>query len=245
MMFDFSLTIENLSNMYCMEPANKKLKMNNDRNETLAQNTHDDHNIALSTSEIIKELPSSQPDKSPILENKERSYKKSLKNDTYSVLKRLSKFPRTVLGDNVVESKFFSPETSVDIEKDLSKDSITIEESPEKISKNPFKVKSVADINRGVDINNPGKTLEIDTQCIEILDSQEVCSQKENSPYHSPEQKSPILEPSPRFKKEETRMTEDFDNYPSSEVIENTYPYESLITPVDSQVRILAKFLTS
>lgn len=215
--------------MYCLEPANKKQKLSN--THTDETNTQDIHNVALSHTEIVTEL--TQLDKSPILENKERSYKKALKKDTSSILKRLSKFPRTVLGGNVVESKFFNKISSVDNEKDQSKDSITVEESPERISKNPFKVKSVSDINKGVDIIN--KSLEIDTQCIEILGSQEENSQKENS--LSTEQKSPILEPSPRVKKQYgARMTDDFDEYPSSEVIENTYPYETLVTPVDSQV---------
>ncbi|CAG4939138.1 unnamed protein product [Parnassius apollo] len=235
---DDSLTIESLSNMYCVEPAAKKLRVNgfvpDSATYTESQNVH---NIALTEDEISNEL-SVEKEKSPILENKERSFRKCLNSGSFSVLKRLSKFPRTILGDNVIESKFFSSASSSDnsanspINSDTSKHNVTIEEFPDKRSVNPFKL-TTSDI-----FNN---ALEIDTQCSEIPDSQLDNSQKENSPFNSPMKcrKSPILEPSPKnrnpFKvKEDSQST----NYPSSQdsVIDNTYPMETLVTPVDSQV---------
>ncbi|XP_049874558.1 exonuclease 1 isoform X2 [Pectinophora gossypiella] len=225
---DESLTIENLSTMYCVQPAAKKIKTDCDSQEAFSQN---EHNLALGESEIIKNLPSTQ-NRSPILENKERSFKKCLKNG--NIMKRLSKFTRTVLDeDNVVESKFFSPTSSVDLdnsvnEKDTSRNSIVIEESPEKVSRNPFKVKTVADINKTADVFNTqsehNNAMQIDSQNEDLFDTELSSSQKENSP-----RKSPILEPSPRLKKP-FRLTE------SDIVIENTYPLETLVTPVDSQI---------
>lgn len=147
--FNCSLSIEALSSMYCNQPASKKQKLEDSETYT---DTQDEHNIA------ILDTSTDQKAKSPILENKERSFKKCLQNNSYSVLKKLSRFPRTVLDSNVIESKFFN---SVDIEQ------VVIEESPEK-SVNPFKVQS-----KSVD------HLEIDTACSDI--EMMLSSQKENS----------------------------------------------------------------
>ncbi|KAM3960764.1 exonuclease tos [Aphomia sociella] len=237
---DQSLTIENLSNMYCTEPVAKKQKTDNDSglSESLTQfDTQGSHNVALFDDEIMQEL-ASQKEKSPILENKQRSFRKSsIKNGSYSVMKRLSKFPRTVLDVNVVESKFFnstsSSETSTSStcnEQITLSDSITIEESPEKISRNPFKTKSPDSLTSPIGI---------DTDCIGIPDSQLGSSQKENSPQNSPVkcQRSPILEPSPRHKNPFRVLGEKTanDSFSDESIIENTYPMETLITPVDSQ----------
>ncbi|XP_052750064.1 exonuclease 1 isoform X2 [Galleria mellonella] len=234
---DQSLTIENLSNMYCMEPVAKKHKSDNDSglNESFTQfETQGSHNMALYDADILPELDT-QKEKSPILENKRRSFKKcSLKNGSYSVMKKLSKFPRTVLDDNIVESKFFnsiSSDTSTSTCKDRSfNDSVTIEESPEKLSRNPFRVKAVETVT---------SPIEIDTECIEIPDSQLSNSQKENSPQNSPvkSQRSPILEPSLRHMNPLRVLEEKLPNdiFSEDSVIENTYPLETLVTPVDSQ----------
>ncbi|XP_059050678.1 exonuclease 1 [Achroia grisella] len=237
---DQSLTIENLSNMYCMEPVCKKPKSDNDfqLNQSLTQfDTQGSHNVALHDDDIIKELET-QKEKSPILENKQRSFKKcSSKNGSYSILKRLSKFPRTVLDDHVVESKFFnstSSDTSTSNCKesiiDSVNDNVTVEESPDKLSRNPFKVKLVESVTR---------SLEINTDCIEIPDSQFNSSQKENSPQSSPVkcQRSPILEPSSRQNNQLRILEEKLSNdiFSQESVIENTYPLETLITPLDSQ----------
>ncbi|KAL0822759.1 hypothetical protein ABMA28_004768 [Loxostege sticticalis] len=244
---DESLTIESLSSMYCKEPASKKQKINCDKDsETFTQYTQDGLDIALIEDDLAQELPTSQPSKSPILENKDRSFKKSL--NSYSVLKRLSRFPRTVLGDNVVESKFFNS-TSIKEEntstcettssdQNLSRTSIVIEESPEKPGKNPFKVKSPEQNNRTILIDT--QCIEIDTQCI-LIDTQSD-SQKENSPQNSPikKERSPIFQPSPRSKnpfKLKAELIESVMNHLSEDsVIDNTYPMEELVTPVDSQI---------
>ncbi|XP_028163751.1 exonuclease 1 [Ostrinia furnacalis] len=231
---DESLTIESLSSMYCKEPASKKLKMDCDTldSETFTQNTSSDHDIAI-IEDSTQDLPS-QTRKSPILENKDRSYKKSL--NSYSVLKKLSRFPRTVLGDNVVESKFFNSTSTSESpskdQKDLSRTSIVIEESPDKPSRNPFKLRSP----------ECSRTLLIDTQCMEIPDSQLDSSQKENSPQNSPvkRERSPILEPSPisrnPFKLKAEMVQAVMERLTEDSVIDNTYPLEELVTPVDSQV---------
>ncbi|CAG9793707.1 unnamed protein product [Diatraea saccharalis] len=228
---DESLTIESLSSMYCVEPAMKKQKMSCDTSlsETYSETTQDTHNMAVDEDEIVQELSTIQPNKSPILENKERSYKKCLNNLT--VLKSLSRFPRTVLGDNVVESKFFNATDERSDEMDVSRTSVIIEESPEKCSRNPFKVKSP-------DACQP---LEINTQCCEIPNSQSsINSEKENSPMNSPveREQSPILEPSPRSKNPFKLRSDEMlvDKYSEDSVIDNTYPLEGLVTPMDSQV---------
>ncbi|CAH2981171.1 unnamed protein product [Chilo suppressalis] len=228
---DESLTIESLSTMYCVEPATKKQKINCDTSLsiTYTQNTQNSHNVALGEEDIVRELSNNQPSKSPILENKERSYKKSLNNNL--VLKRLSKFPRTVLSENVVESKFFSATEEKTEDGNLSRNSVTVEESPDKPSKNPFKLKSP----------ESNKDSAIDTQCDEIPDSQSSqSSEKENSPKHSPlkRERSPILEPSPRSRNPFKMKPEELlNNCSEDSVIDNTYPLENLVTPVDSQVK--------
>ncbi|RVE50613.1 hypothetical protein evm_004737 [Chilo suppressalis] len=227
---DESLTIESLSTMYCVEPATKKQKIYCDTSLsiTYTQNTQNSHNVALGEEDIVRELSNNQPSKSPILENKERSYKKSLNNNL--VLKRLSKFPRTVLSENVVESKFFSATEEKTEDGNLSRNSVTVEESPDKPSKNPFKLKSP----------ESNKDSAIDTQCDEIPDSQSSqSSEKENSPKHSPlkRERSPILEPSPRSRNPFKMKPEELlNNCSEDSVIDNTYPLENLVTPVDSQV---------
>ncbi|KAI8426408.1 hypothetical protein MSG28_005251 [Choristoneura fumiferana] len=202
---DDSLSIENLRKIYCVEPAMKKQKLDNETTLELSETYTEDSNFnSAFNHEDIKQ----EQDKSPILENKRRSFKKNLTN-TYSVLKRLSKFPRTTVdGDNVVESKFFNATAP----------------SPERVNRNPFKIEP--------------KVLEIDSQCSEIPDTQEN-SQKENSPCNSPKKLSPVLEPSPRGKNPFRLKIENevpkFDMLSEDSVIENTYPMEQLVTPVDSQ----------
>ncbi|XP_041987210.1 exonuclease 1 [Aricia agestis] len=118
---DQSLTIESLSKMYGVEPASKKQKIVNDTQSHI--DSLNPHNIAI-IEENSQSICTPKP-KSPILENKQRSFKKCLKNASYSVLKKLSKFPRTVMDENVIESKFFS--------NNVEYHDKTIEESPEKI----------------------------------------------------------------------------------------------------------------
>lgn len=223
--------------MYCIEPAPKKQRTNDalPDSETYTQ-SQTAHNVALSEEDILSEL--SEKEKSPVLENKDRSFRKCLKTGSFSVLKRLSRFPRTVLDDNIIESKFFSAcsDNSDDlINSEGSKHNVTIEESPEKSSVNPFKV------NNSDLFNN---ALEIDTQCSEIQDTPLSSSQKENSPLNSPVKckRSPILNPSPRNRNPfKVRMSNESQMTCSStqdSVIDNTYPMETLVTPIDSQVII-------
>ncbi|KAJ2944194.1 hypothetical protein O0L34_g18172 [Tuta absoluta] len=232
---DESLTIESLSSMYCLEPASKRAKTVCDIKES-SKYEYDPahHNIALTETEIVKELDHHK-ERSPILENKLRSFKKCLKNG--NIMKRLSKFTRTVLDeDNVVESKFFNPTSSIELkeEKDTSRNNITIEESPdktEKISRNPFKVKTVEDINNGVENSQLDKAM-MYTQDTEIMDTQLSNSQKENCDIIN-SNISPILESKNPFK---LKLGNGNDEALSEDYIENTYPLEVIITPVDSQV---------
>ncbi|CAH0584093.1 unnamed protein product [Chrysodeixis includens] len=211
---DESLSIETLSNMYCTEPANKKQKMSCDNeSETFTEHSENPHNIAQNDDSINQF--SKHSSKSPILENKERSFKKCLKTGSYSVLKKLSRFPRTILDGNVVESKFFSSTEEIN-DTNTSQDSITVEESPERV-RNPFKKASVV----------------IEDSEVQVLED----SQKENSPYSSPvKRSSPILEPSPRNKSYRAKFEDvQVDSASEEFVIENTYPMETLITPTASQ----------
>lgn len=227
--------------MYCIEPANKRQKIDDD-DESHIEKQHD---IALNETEISKDNPNtSSTNKSPVLENKQRSFQKCIKNNL-PILKRLSKFSRTILDDNLVESKFFASNEDVknDIcDTDTSKTSIVVEESPEKICRNPFKVKKVVDVmfNSDHETESLKQPLEIDTQCSEIPDTQLESSQKENSSQNSPKkgQTSPILESSPKIRNMFKLRMENICNAGQSEesVIENTYPMEKLMTPVDSQV---------
>lgn len=125
-LFNCSLSIEALSNMYCTEPASKKQKIDN--YESCAD-SQDVHNLAILDTTVTK-----SNEKSPILENKERSFRKSMQNDGF--LKKLSKFPRTILDSNVIESKFFNQTSS---------EPVVIEESPEKII-SPFKIQTDSDV---------------------------------------------------------------------------------------------------
>ncbi|CAH1638849.1 unnamed protein product [Spodoptera littoralis] len=211
------LSIETLSNMYCMEPAAKKQKIDcdNELSETFTQCTEDQHNRPINEDDSPDQF-STRDNKSPILENKERSFKKLLKTGQHSVLKKLSRFPRTVLDNNVVESKFFSSnEEGSTNEVDVSKESITIEESPEHSNRNPFKKRA------------------------KMSDED---SQKENFECNSSPVRpsSPILEPSPKCRRNiitDIVMEEHVvDNMASEDsVIDNTYPMETLITPTASQ----------
>ncbi|VVC96327.1 unnamed protein product [Leptidea sinapis] len=182
---DESLSIETLSNMYCTEPVSKKQKLE----DTSSQK---ELNIAI--------LEETDKEKSPILQNKERSFSKFVKNGGYSALKKLSKFPRTLLDDNVIESKFFSNEQR-------------ISESPEKCC----------------------ESLPEDNMCNDSTFCESGSSQKENSPHNSPikECKSPVLKPSP-INRNPFKVSQQSCLFDS--VIENTYPMEELVTPVDSQL---------
>ncbi|KAH9638979.1 hypothetical protein HF086_000905 [Spodoptera exigua] len=214
---DQSLSIETLSNMYCTEPAAKKQKIDcdNELSETSTHSTEYQHNRTIDEDNSPNQL-SKRNDKSPILENKERSFKKLLKNGNCSILKKLSRFPRTVLDNNVVESKFFSSNEEVSTnEANISKESITIEESPEHCSRNPFK-----------------KHTKMGDE-----DSQKENFECNSSPVRPD---SPILEPSPKCKRPiimDNVMDEPIvDNMASEDsVIDNTYPMETLITPTASQ----------
>ncbi|XP_063892903.1 exonuclease 1 [Helicoverpa armigera] len=217
---DESLSIETLSTMYCTEPASKKQKTDCDNNHIdLTQYSENVHNQQINDEEITNN--STHKEKSPILENKERSFRKCLKKTgSYSVLKKLSSFPRTVLDNNVVESKFFSAEPSMS-DNNLSRESITIEESPENKRRNPFKKQAP------ISITIPDSEIPLEEN-----------SQKENSPGNiSPKSSSPILQVSPICRNSVREVDVNvIDNTASEEsVIENTYPLETLITPTASQ----------
>ncbi|KOB65033.1 Exonuclease [Operophtera brumata] len=304
--------------MYCVEPLTKRQKTDESQ---LKQRLADE--------DILNEIKK-EKSPSPILKNKERSFKKGLRNGSYSILKRLSRFPRTVIGDNVVESKFFTSncskttseiskttsdiskttsdisKTTSDISKptsDISKttidmsettserNSILVEESPEKCrnpfrkseinvitntsnneetteeeeanisivieespvkSRNPFK-KSIysntsTDYKSNVSENNIliEETLFInsidndETICTDLDNDETICtdldnSQKENSPCNSPLKTSPVLEQSPRRNTFKSVLKNLDKSWSQDSVIENTYPMEMLVTPVDSQ----------
>uniref|UniRef100_A0A2A4J8I6 Exonuclease 1 n=1 Tax=Heliothis virescens TaxID=7102 RepID=A0A2A4J8I6_HELVI len=214
---DESLSIETLSNMYCTEPATKKQKIDCDNPTDLTQYSENELNQPKNNNETNEST--TEKEKSPILENKQRSFRKCLKTGGYSVLKKLSSFPRTILDDNVIESKFFSAEQNVS-ENNVSRESITIEESPENKRRNPFKKQAP------ISITIPDSEV--------ILEDN---SQKENSPGNiSPSRpSSPILQASPICRNSVREMNV-IDNTASEEsVIENTYPLETLITPTASQ----------
>ncbi|CAB3260287.1 unnamed protein product [Arctia plantaginis] len=220
---DESLSIQSLTNMYCLEPASKKPKMDCDPETDLqTQYTQGPHNIALINDKAVDNKV-----KSPVLENKERSFRKCMKNGTNSMLKRLSKFPRTVMDGNEVQSKFFSSKQDQSTENNVSKNSVEIGESPERANRNPFKVKKSPQDENSDRLNHIECSVELSEN-----------SQKENSPINSPvKAPSPILEPSPRsLKSFKKRLDVQFDNAMSEDsVIENTYPMENLVTPTDSQ----------
>lgn len=221
-----SLSIETLSNMYCPGPANKKQKKDCDTeaSDTFTQYSENEHNQPIRDDETTDQF-STRKDKSPILQNKERSFKKCLKSGSYSVLKKLSRFPRTVLDNNVVESKFFSSTEEMSTnDSNVSNKSITIEESPEKISRNPFKKRTAT-------------CVKIEEDVVEILEED---SQKENFTVNTSPNRShsPILEPSPKRRPLRSDLdVQLIENTETEEsVIENTYPLETLITPTASQV---------
>ncbi|KPJ12353.1 Exonuclease 1 [Papilio machaon] len=196
---DMSLTIESLNSMYCVEPSAKKQKNNNTSDTEIETESQKIHNIALTEDDILDEKLEKNK-KSPIIENRKGLNRKFLNNSSFSVLKRLSKFPRTILGDNVIESKFFT--TSKNGEKNQT------------------------------DLFN--NAIEIDTQCSEIPNTL-----KENSQFSNTIEckKSPILEPkyknrNPFKKKEESQLSSSLSD---DSVIDNTYPMENLVTPVDTQ----------
>ncbi|XP_072947229.1 exonuclease 1 [Epargyreus clarus] len=215
---DESLTIEKLSSMYCTEPATKKQRFNCDSNEPKIYNQNT-NNPAFNENEVLKTTTTKA--KSPILENKERSFRKCLKTGSYSVLKRLSRFPRTVLDEHVIESNFFNGNS----ENSNDQDSIcVVEESPEKSNRKDNSVEEI---------------LEIDTNCSEYIDSGFSSSQKENSPQNSPVkvQTSPILEPSPKSRNPfKIRVDENVtDKLSQDSVIENTQTIGSSLPTVDSE----------
>lgn len=182
---DESLSIQALSSMYCVEPTTKRQKTDDDIEIiTSVANEHD------APSDIENK------DKSPILENRERSYKKCLRNN--NVLRKFSRFPRTVLDENVVESRFFTANAKVEDNGDDRTGS----------TRNPFKIRS-PEANK--------VTVRSDNQLI------------------SDRIPSPILDPV------SLKLETLADSPPTLEVntedsvIENTYPYETLVTPVDSQ----------
>lgn len=184
----------------------KKQKVDNDTTLELSETYTEDsnYNNAFNHEEIKQEH-----DKSPILENKRRSFKKNLTN-TYSVLKKLSKFPRTTLdADNVVESKFFN-----------------VTAPPEQVNRNPFKVEP--------------KVVEIDTQCSEIPDTQENSQKENspcNSPKKTSPVLEPSPRGKNPFRVKMESEVPKFDVLSEDAVIECTYPMEQLITPMASQVR--------
>ncbi|CAH2228085.1 jg27675 [Pararge aegeria aegeria] len=279
--------------MYCKEPAIKKQKFDAENDTQYIETfTQDEYNMATSDTEITRSLP--QKNKSPILENRQRSYKKYLEQRSNTLLKKLSRFPRTVLDENVIESKFFNEP------KDLGnkfENSVTIEESPEKC------VNTV----EGDRKSNLDCELIIETQCTDIDSQKENClspkvaqisqilesspktrnpfkltpsqcsendpegSHKEKSPktlqtspillsspinknpfklkpscsendsvledsqaFNSLSQKSPILVRSNTFKFKEAQLSSDTGF--SESVIDNTFPYEDLVVPVDPEV---------
>lgn len=213
--------------MYCVEPLNKRQKTDSEFHENDAHKHTFNNDVTGNNT---------GKDKSPVLENKERSFKKSLRNN--GIIKRLSKFPKTVMDNNVVESKFFSTST------EGSKCSIQVEDSPEKSSKNPFKVSKSPEENCEIGSSKLNRSFSEDRKgCNNIIDlcTDQESSQKENSPCNSPVKiirpSSPILEPSPRTRNPFRRLDSKFEQSLSEDsVIENTYPMETLITPVDSQV---------
>lgn len=245
--------------MYCIEPSTKRQKT--DESPRRHRRLADD--------DILTEIKK-EKSPSPILENKERSFRKRLTNGSYNILKRMSRFPRTVVSDNVVESKFFCTSNNSEATSAVSEEpdgksgntskntdnidntleykvkkeanvSVVIEESSEK-SRNPFK-KSI-DINKSSE--NTSNSIFIETSPVissnfrkSINSDETMCtdldsSQKENSPCNSP-MKSPILEASPKNPFAVAKRLN--RNWSEDTVIENTYPMETLITPVDSQVR--------
>lgn len=204
----YSLTIENRSSMYCIEQVTKKQKIEQyDSQETISE-----HNIALTEEAILSDM--TQP-KSPIL-NKVSN-------------KTLSKFPRTVLGSNVVESKFFNT-FQMNIANECIVEDSEREKSPILTPKNrnPFKLKQ---------INSP------DVEEVQVENIVLSNSQKENSPI----KKSPVLNESLTVRCARSlfglsgEKVDDVDSLSEDYVIENTYPMETLVTPVDSQVRYIIR----
>ncbi|XP_077291211.1 exonuclease tos [Arctopsyche grandis] len=115
-----SLTIKDLKAMYCKEPAKKKAKLI--VSET--QNIDDDfdsvdvHKLLTSPLRSVgnqkscEESAHAEEQTSPILQTSERTYKRMMKSGSFSKLKRLSKFQRTVVDENnIVQSRFFNMET--------------------------------------------------------------------------------------------------------------------------------------
>lgn len=162
--------------MYCKEPANKKPKIDT-KNDTqyIETFTQDEHNVATSENEITKDL---SQNKSPILENKRRSFKKYLEKSSSTVLKKLSRFPRTIMDGNLIESKFFNDSNDLG---NVNENCVTVDESPEKGGK-------MAVLGE----------LEIDVRCTES-DSLEN-SQKENILSPNKSETSPILISTPKIR---------------------------------------------
>ncbi|XP_026486952.2 exonuclease 1 [Vanessa tameamea] len=217
---DQSLSIETLSNMYCcVEPASKKQKIDFDNPTQYSDiDSQNEHNIASIEDDTDENLSK----KSPILENKRRSFKKCLRSNSYSVLKKLSHFPRTVIDQNVIESKFFNSNEDQSCEQSNKSDICVIEESPEKCV-------------------NPLKTTSDDEEVIECSErSDSLLGIIQNSLSPVKFEKSPILEPSPKsrnpFKlKTDTQMSTDTGF--SESVVEDSQGLDSNVI-LDSQMSL-------
>ncbi|XP_050351965.1 exonuclease 1 isoform X2 [Nymphalis io] len=215
---DQSLSIETLSNMYRMEPATKKQKIDIDNPTQCSDiDSQNEHNIAT----IEDDTDERQSKKSPILENKRRSFKKCLRSNSYSVMKKLSNFPRTVIDQNVIESKFFNSNEDQPCTQSIKSDICVIEESPEKSA--PFKTTS--------------EDLEV-IECSERSDSLLGSIQNSLSPVKY--EKKAILEPSPKSRnpfKLKTDTQTSTDTGFNESVVEDTCGFDSNII-LDSQISV-------
>ncbi|CAK1550619.1 unnamed protein product [Leptosia nina] len=210
-----------------------------------------EESLSIETLSNISITPDLKPElekTSPILLNKGKSFRKRLKNGSYCVLKQLSRFPRTILDENVIESKFFSTDNDrnkISPCKESLGDALDEKAgtSPNKnLGDSPTKTENTHNQNdilinstdaSVVIIDDPvDKIICLDKSTDSALSFSEELesSQKENSPVKTPrrENVSPVL-PSPRnpFRKQNQ------DSQDS--VIECTYPMEQLVTPVDTQ----------
>ncbi|GBP33041.1 Exonuclease 1 [Eumeta japonica] len=261
-----TLSIESLRQMYCVQesPTKKQKKDNveipssstciNSKNLYTtniqgSQETLNSHDVAYSEDKINEDLTEqSQPQqKSPILQSKIRVNRDTFKKSTYSILKRLSKFPRTVLDDNLVESKFFSSSESIGTENDTQSTEVSLEvdnchilndsinksntnKSKESVNRNPFKIKSEEDLNTR--LSSQGA---IEDMLTEDISS----SQKENSCSSITVKLDDVTDVTADLCLKR-RLSEDLDISKNESMnedlfVENTYPMENLITPVPSQ----------
>ncbi|CAH2091406.1 unnamed protein product [Euphydryas editha] len=217
---DQSLSIETLSNMYCVEPANKKQKIDTDNETQYSEYSEKEHNIALIDDDFNNHTKNK---KSPILENKRRSFKKCLKANTYSVLKKLSNFPRTVVDENVIESKFFNSN-----QNQVKSDICVIEESPER---NVNSLKTTDDV----------EIIECSERSDSLLDSiKGSCSpfKSETSPIYkgSPQSRNPFKRKTDTQASTDTGFNEDMSEsemygIPDSQMSEDCSPPKMLSQP--------------